>query len=187
MLTREEAYSLLRQYLHDDKLIKHCIAVESIMRKLAMRLNEDVELWGLIGLLHDIDYDITNRDLKRHGLEALKILSGKLPQIALEAIAAHNEDNGFVPSIEESKRIAIALRAADHISGLIIATALVMPHRKIDEIKLSTLKRKFKSKDFARNVSREHIRRIEELGIALDEFLQLALEALKSIAKELGL
>ena len=187
MLTREEAYSLLKQYLRDDKLIKHCIAVEAIMRRLATRLNEDAELWSLIGLLHDIDYDITNRDLKRHGLEALKILSGKLPQIALEAIAAHNENNGFVPSMEKSKRIAIALRAADHVSGLIIATALVMPHKRIDEIKLSTLKRKFKSKDFAKSVSRERIQKIEELGIALDEFLQLALEALKGIAKELGL
>ncbi|HIP56536.1 MAG TPA: HDIG domain-containing protein, partial [Ignisphaera aggregans] len=76
MLTREEAYSLLKQYVHDEKLIKHCIAVEAIMRRLATRLNQDAELWGLIGLLHDIDYDITNRDPKRHGLEALKILSG---------------------------------------------------------------------------------------------------------------
>lgn len=187
MLTREEALTLLRQYLHDDKMVKHCIAVEAVMRKLAERLGENQELWGLIGLLHDIDYDVVDRDLRQHGLKALEILRDKLPQVALEAIAAHNENNGFEPSTEEAKKIAIALRAADHVAGLIVATALVMPHKKINEIKLSTLKRKFRSKDFARGVSRERILGIEMLGITLEEFLQLALEAMNSISTELGL
>ncbi len=187
MISRSEALELLRQYLKDDKMVKHCIAVEAIMRALARRLGEDEELWGLIGLLHDIDYDITNRDLKVHGLKALEILKGRLPDVAVEAIAAHNENNGFRPSIPEAERIAVALRAADHMAGLIVATALVMPNKKIAEIKIDTLKRKFRSKDFARGVNRDRIRGIERLGISLDEFFQIALEAMKSVAHELGL
>ena len=187
MINREEALILLKRYLKDDKMVKHCIAVESIMRALARRLNKDEELWGLIGLLHDIDYDIVNRDLRVHGLKAIEILKGKLPDIALHAIAAHNENNGFQTSIPESQYIATALRAADHIAGLIVATALVMPNKKVEEIKISTLKRKFRSKDFARGVNRERIRGIEELGISLDEFFKIALEAMKDIANELGL
>jgi len=187
MLTRREALDLLKQYLRDEKMVKHCIAVEAIMRALAKRLNEDTELWGLIGLLHDIDYDYVNRDSKAHGLKAIEILGEKLPRVAIEAIAMHNENNGFVPSIPEAQRIAIALRAADHMSGLIVATALIMPSKKIAEIGIDTLKRKFKAKDFARGVNRDRIRGIEQLGISLDEFFELSLNAMKEIADELGL
>ncbi len=187
MITRSEALDLLKRYLRDEKMVKHCIAVEAIMRALAKRLGRDEELWGLVGLLHDIDYDVTNRDLSRHGLEATNILRGLLPEEALKAIACHNENTGVEPETEEGKTMCIALRAADHMSGLIVATALVMPNKKIEEIKLSTLKRKFKSKDFARGVKRERILGIEKLGIPLDEFMQLALEAMKGIARELGL
>jgi len=187
LLSRDEALNLLRRYLKDDKMVKHCIAVEAIMRALARRLGEDEELWGLVGLLHDIDYDYVGRDMNRHGLEALKILSGVLPQHVLEAIAAHNEHNGFRPTSPEAERMLHALRASDHLAGLIVATALVMPNRKIAEIRIETLKRKFKSKDFARGVDRERIREVELLGVSLDEFMQLGLEAMKTVAEELGL
>lgn len=186
MISREKAIELLKKYVRDDKIFKHCLAVEAIMKAVAERLNEDTELWGLIGLLHDIDYDLVGRDLKRHGLEAMNILKDFLPRIAVEAIAAHNEYNGFKPSVNIEK-IVCALRASDHLSGLIIATALVMPNKKIEEIKIKTLKKKFKSKDFARNIDRERIREIERLGISLDEFFEIGLNALKSIADQLGL
>ncbi len=187
MLSRDQALELLKQYLKDDRMVKHCIAVEAVMKALARRLGKDEEIWGLVGLLHDIDYDVTNRDLKLHGLKAREILKGVLPDELLDVIACHNENTGVEPSSEEGKVMCIALRAADQVSGLIVATALVMPNKKIAEIKLSTLKRKFKAKDFARGVRRDRILGIEKLGIGLDEFLQLALEAMKGVANELGL
>lgn len=187
MIEREKALQLLREHLKDDKMVKHCIAVEAIMRALARRLGEDEETWGIIGLLHDIDYDEVGRDLKLHGLRAMEILREHLPEELLRVIACHNENTGIEPESEEGKRMCIALRAADQISGLIVATALVMPSRKIEEIKLSTLRRKFKSKDFARGVRRDRIVAIESLGLSLDEFMQLALDAMKRVAHELGL
>ncbi len=187
-LQREEAVKLLRKYLRNERMIKHCIAVEAIMRALARRLGEDEMLWGLVGLLHDIDYEVVGKDLSRHGLvSAYEILKGKLPQQALEAIAAHNELTGVKPTTPEAERMLHALRASDHMSGLIIATALVMPGKKLAEVKPRSVKKKFKSKDFARGVSRDRIREIERLGIDLNEFIELSLNALKSVANELGL
>lgn len=187
MISREEALNLLKTYVKDHKIIKHCLAVEAIMRAVAKELNEDPELWGLIGLLHDIDYDITGRDPRLHGLKTLEILKGKLPQVALEAIALHNEHNGFKPTIKEARRISYALRASDHLSGLIIAVALVMPHKKLAEVKVKSVIKKFKSKDFARSIDRDRIKEIEKLGITLEKFIEIGLKALQEIADELGL
>ncbi len=187
MIDRSRAIELLRKYLRDDKIVKHCIAVEAIMRALARRLGRDEDKWGIVGLLHDIDYDVTNRDLSSHGLKAMEILRNELPEELLRVIACHNESTGIEPETEEGKEMCIALRAADQMSGLIVATALVMPSRKISEIKLSTLRRKFKSKDFARGVKRDRILGIEKLGIPLEEFMQLSLEAMRGVAEELGL
>jgi len=186
-MNREEALKLLKSYLKDEKMVKHCLAVEAVMRALAERLGEDVELWGLVGLLHDIDYDLVNRDPKRHGLEAMKILADKLPREAVEAIAAHNEHNGYRPESEGAERLAHALRAADHVSGLIVATALVMPGKRLSEVRLKSLRRKIKQKDLARGIERGRIRECELLGLSLEEFLQLALDAMKAIASDLGL
>lgn len=169
-------------------MVKHCLAVEAIMRALAKKLGEDETIWMLVGLLHDIDYDFVERDMKRHGLEALTILKSiGLPLEALEAIAGHNENNGFKITSEKSKKILHALRASDHASGLIIATALVMPSKKLAEVRLETVMRKYKSRDFARGVDRERVREIEILGLKLEEFMVLAIEALKEVASELGL
>ncbi|MDK6028218.1 HDIG domain-containing protein [Ignisphaera sp. 4213-co] len=187
MISRTEALNLLRKYLVDEKMIKHCIAVESIMRSLARMLGEDEELWGLVGLLHDIDYDYVNRDMSRHGLEALNILKNVLPEDALQAIAGHNEHNGFVVTSEKAKKLLHALRAADHTAGLIVATALVMPGKRISEVKLNTLMRKFRSKDFARGVDRSRIMEVQQLGLGVEELLKLALESLKNVAQELEL
>lgn len=185
-MDREEAFSLLRSHLRDERMVKHCIAVEAIMRALARKLGEDEGLWGLVGLLHDIDYDEVERNPSRHGLEALRILEGKLPTHALEAIAAHNELNGFRAG-SEAERLLHALRAADHASGLIVATALVMPGKRLAEVKPETLLRKFRQKDFARGVNRDRIKEIELLGLKLEEFLTLALDAMKDVAEEFGL
>ncbi len=183
MISRDEALSLVKKYIKNDKLIKHMLAVEAIMRKIAEYLNEDVELWGLTGLLHDLDYELTGGDLNVHGLKTIEILRNKLPEKALEAIKCHNENLGF----EAKTKLALALRAADHVSGLIIATALVMPNKKLEEVKVKSLRKKFKQKDFARSVNRNKILLCEKIGIDLMKFLELSLIALKEIASDLGL
>ena len=183
MISREEALKLLRQKLRNEKLIKHCIAVEAIMKKLAEHLGKDVNLWMLVGLLHDLDYEETKNDFSKHGIVSAEMLKGKLPNEAVEAISAHNDLTG----IKAKSDLAIALRAADQLSGLIIAAALVMPNKKLEEVKVDTLKRKIKQKDFARRVDRQKIKQIEEIGVALDDFLQIGLDALKGIHEELGL
>lgn len=187
MISKDEALRLLLTYLKDEKMVKHCLAVGAIMRALARRLGENPDLWELIGLLHDIDYDYVGRDMNRHGLDALRILGGVLPRDAVEAIASHNEHNGYKPDSEMAVRLSHALRASDHLAGLIIATALVMPNKRIAEVKVETLMRKFKSKDFARGVNRNRIKEVEKLGVTLEEFFNLGLAALSEIATELGL
>ncbi|MDW8011261.1 MAG: HDIG domain-containing protein [Sulfolobales archaeon] len=187
VISRSEALELLGRYLKDEKIVKHCLAVGAIMKVLGRRLGEDENLWELVGLLHDVDYDYVGRDMSKHGLGALQILEGVLPHVALEAIASHNEHNGFKPTSEEAVKLSHALRASDHLAGFIVATALVMPSRKLAEVRLDTLARKFKSKDFARGVSRSRIGEVERLGVKLEEFLDLGLEALKEIDRELGL
>lgn len=187
MLTRGEALELLARYLKDERMVKHCVAVGAIMRALGARLGESADSWELIGLLHDIDYDYVDRDMSRHGLGAMSILEGVLPREALEAIASHNEHNGFRPTSEAAARLSHALRASDHLAGLIVATALVMPGKRLAEVRAETLARKFKAKDFARGVSRDRVREIERLGLSLEEFFELGLEALKGVSAELGL
>ncbi|MCX8185440.1 MAG: HDIG domain-containing protein [Sulfolobales archaeon] len=185
--SKPEALELLTKYLKDERMVKHCLAVSAVMRALGRRLGRDERLWELVGLLHDIDYDYVERDMSRHGLGAMRILEGVLPRVALEAIASHNEHSGFKPTSEEAAELSHALRASDHLAGLIVATALVMPSKKLAEVGPDTLARKFKSKDFARGVSRDRIREIEKLGIDLEEFLDLGLKALKEVDRELGL
>ncbi len=182
MLSEEEAFGLLHRYVKNDKLRKHMLAVATIMRRLARKLKENDMLWFLTGLLHDLDYEMVE-NFKEHGIKSAEILKNVLPEEALEAIRAHNEMTGY----ESKTRLAIALKAADQVSGLIIATALVMPHKKLEEVKLSSLKKKFKQKDFARSVKRDKIKLCEQLGLSLEEFLELSLEALKEIHDKLGL
>jgi len=103
------------------------------MKSVAERLGRNVKLWDLIGLLHDIDYDYVERDMRKHGLEALNILRGFLPEITLQAIAGHNEHNGFVVTGEYAKKVLCALRAFDHASGLVVVTTLVVPSKSKSE------------------------------------------------------
>ena len=183
MISRSEALNLLGSYVKSKQLLKHCLAVEALMRRIAERLGEDVEVWGLTGLLHDIDYEVVLGDMSRHGLEAENILKNKLPDEALEAIKAHNERLG----VEGSLKISKALRAADNLSGLIIATALVMPNKKLSEVTVKSLMRKLKQKDFAKGVDRLRIQLCMEIGLTIEEFMEIGLEALQKINIELEL
>ena len=167
--------------IKNENLKKHMIAVGAIMEELAKKFGEDEEKWKLVGLLHDIDYEET--DMKEHGLKSAEILKDYLPEDALHAIKAHNELTGVMAE----SLIDYALIASDAVSGLIVASALVMPNKKLEEVSVKTLKNKYKDKSFARRVNREKIMYCEKFGMDIDEFLEFSLNAMKKVATQLGL
>jgi len=180
----DEALRLIRENVSNQKIILHMIAVSAIMRALAKYLQKDEQLWELVGLLHDIDYEKTRSDPKRHGIEAESLLREKVSEEVIHAIKAHNfENTGVNPETDMEK----ALIAADAVSGLIIASALVMPNKKLKEVRVETLEKKFKQKDFARSVNRDRIKFCEQIGIPLRKFFEISLKALQEISDELGL
>jgi predicted hydrolase (HD superfamily) len=184
MLTRKETLDLIKTKVLKKNWISHMLAVEAIMRGLAVYLEESEEKWGLLGLIHDIDFGETEKIPDKHGLKAEEILKGKVSEDIINAIKAHNyEYSGVKP---ESK-IDKALIAADAISGLIIATALVMPSKRMEEITLKTLEKKYKKKDFAKGADRNRIRLYEELNIPREKFFEISLQSLKDISKSIGL
>lgn len=184
-ISRERALELMLQYLPQDAMRKHSLATEAIMRPLARRLGRNEHLWGVAGLLHDLDYNETRQTMSRHGLVTEQILTGlnAAPDM-IQAIKAHNADNlGFVRSTEFEH----ALVCAECITGLIVATTLVYPEKKIAGVKAASIIKRMKQKEFARSVNRDHIRECEKIGISLEEFAALSLSAMTQIAPELGL
>jgi putative nucleotidyltransferase with HDIG domain len=182
MLTREKALSLVKENIINKKIIAHCLAVEAIMKGLAKHLKQDEATWGLVGLIHDLDYEQTKASPEKHTLVAAEMLKNLLPNGIIRTIEAHNAKYTKVfPKTQMEK----ALIAADAISGLLVACALVMPTKRLEEVTLKTVKHKFKSKDFARNVDRERISLCEAIGIPREEFFAISLQSLQSISKEL--
>ncbi len=185
-MEREKALELLKTYVKNDNLIKHCLASEAVLRALAARLGADAELWALAGLLHDIDVELTAGDLKRHTLEAEKILKENgLPPELVEAVKMHNE--AAHGGLRRAEPFHKALAAGETITGLITATALVYPDRKLASVKASSVTKRMKDKRFAASVDRSIILECEALGLKLEEFVELALGAMRAAAPELGL
>lgn len=185
-MEREKAFELLKTHLKNDNLIKHCLASEAVMRALAARLGADAELWGLAGLLHDIDVELTAGDLTRHTLEAEKILKENgLPPELIEAVKMHNE--AAQGGRRRGGMFQIALAAGETITGLITATTLVYPDRKLSSVKTASVIKRMKDKRFAATVDRSIILECEALGLKLEDFAELALGAMRSVAPELGL
>jgi len=186
MISIEEARDLMEREVETDALRMHMLAVSAIMGALAANLaiveEEDKEKWALVGLLHDLDYERTKDNFEQHGLITVELLNEKLPDECLYAIKAHNSRTGFEPNSVMAK----ALIAADAVSGLIVPTALMMPSRKLADVSVKSLKKKYKDKSFARTVSRENIMICEDFGLERNEFFKLALEALQEISDELG-
>lgn len=181
-MTREEALALVKKYLKNKNLVKHSLAVEACMKALARRLGEDEEIWGMAGLLHDLDYEITQKDPQRHTQETVKILHEYgLSDVILRAIQAHA---GCVPC---ETKMEWAIFAVDPLTGLIIAATLMHPTKKLKEVDLGFVKRRYKEKSFARGAKREDIEQSKNLGLDLDEFISICLEAMQSIDTELGL
>jgi uncharacterized protein len=182
-MDRAEALELVRQYVRKENNVKHMIAVGAVMRQTALRLGRDQDRWELIGILHDIDFEVCT-GAEDHCLRAQDLLNGKLDDEAIECILAHNSEHTKVPVDSEMKR---GLIAADASSGLVIACALVMPSKKLNDVRPESLVKKFASKDFAKGVSRERIMQCEQIGIPKDEFLIVSLEGMRKVAPELGL
>ncbi|MBI2266972.1 MAG: HDIG domain-containing protein [Armatimonadetes bacterium] len=184
LLTRGEAFALLLEYTKSDALIKHALAVEGTMRHMARHYGEDEELWAITGLLHDFDYEI-HPDMERHPIGGARILREKeIPEEVIQAILGHSTHTG----VPRETIMARTLFSVDELAGFVVAVALVRPNKRLDEVQVSSVKKKLKDKAFARNVSREDIRLgAEELGMDLDTLIGHVLEALRPMAASLGL
>ena len=184
MIDRDEAIIWLKKYLYDDKLIKHSLAVEAIMGNIAKYLKKDEKLWRIVGLLHDLDYEYTKDKPEEHSNIAAELLDGLIPEEGINAIKAHNYIyTKYMPASSLDK----ALIASDAVSGLIIATALIMPSKKLNEVKIESLIKKYNDKTFAKGCDRKRIKLCLDVGIEVEKFLELSLSALKEISNDLDL
>jgi putative nucleotidyltransferase with HDIG domain len=184
-LTREKALELLKSHVKNEKMIIHSLSSEAVMRALARRLGRDEERWGLTGLLHDIDVEVTGADPKTHALKAEELLAGyDLDEEMLDAIRMHNE---IATGQERTTEFQHALAAGETITGLIFATTLVYPDKKIESVKYKSVRKRMKEPAFAASVKRENILECEKIGIPLDEFIQLSVDAMRGISEKIGL
>lgn len=185
VLNKKEALILVKKNVTKRNNLYHMIAVGAIMECVARCLGENDQLWGLAGLLHDIDYEKTESNPEKHATFVDDILKDfNVPKEVVRAIKAHNF---HYTHVEPESSMEKALIACDAISGLLVACALVMPSKKLKEVKVDTVKRKFKDKSFARGVNRNRILFCEDFGIPRKTFLKIALDGLKAISTEIGL
>ncbi len=182
--SRDEAYALLREFVTNEGLVHHCMAVEAALRAYARKLGQDEELWGVVGLLHDFDYERWPEP-PHHPLKGSAILRERgYPEEVIYAILSHAD---YLPEYPRVHQVDKALYACDELAGLITATALLRP-AGITDLTAASVRKKMKAKGFARNVKREDIERgAADFGVDLDEHIQFEIDALKTIAAELGL
>jgi putative nucleotidyltransferase with HDIG domain len=188
-MTRAEALALMHEYTASDALRKHMYAVEIAMRAMAQRAGEDPDAWGLVGLLHDFDYErYPNQEhspTEGHPAEGVRLLARRgLPETMQRAILGHATYSG----VPRDTPMARALFAVDELAGFLVACALVRPSRSLQDLEVSSVKKKLKDKAFARGVSREDVvQGAQELGVPLEEHIAFLLEALRPHEKALGL
>lgn len=181
-MRREEALEAVKARVTNDRLVKHMLAVEAIMQALARRLGEDSEVWGLAGLVHDIDYDETAKDPARHGILGASYLKDMgVDETVLHAVESHAGHRN------RDSRMDKALYAADPLSGLLVAAALMHPSKKIGAIDADFVLNRFKEKRFAAGANREQIKTCEDLGLGLAEFVGIAVRAMQQVSGDLGL
>lgn len=186
-MTKDEVLQLVRRYIKNENSVKHMLATEAIMRAMARFFSEDEERWGIAGLVHDIDMeevDYRNEPTK-HGPGSIEILreNGLTDEDVLNAVLAHNEALGG----ERKTRIEKAIHCVDPLTGLIVASALVLPSRKLADVTVENVLNRYKEKSFAKGANREIIARCSELGLSLEEFCKIGLEAMQGVEGELGL
>ena len=183
-MEREEALDSVKANVENENLVKHMLATEAIMRSLARRFGEDEEEWGLTGLLHDIDVELTAGDMSSHSkLGADLVREMGTSEAMANAILRHNETHGIPRETQLDK----ALFCADPLTGLIIAAALVRPDKKLAGVEAKSVRKRFKERSFAAGANREQIALCSEIGLELDEFIELGLAAMQGIAADLGL
>ena len=180
-ITREEAWALLQEYGSTENHIRHMLAVEAAMRAYARRFNEDKDLWGAVGLVHDFDYD---QFPDEHPYSGGRILCEKgYSEEIVNTILSHGETG-----VSRDTLLTKTLHAVDELTGLLVAVALVRPSKDIRDVKIKSVRKKWKDKAFAAAVNREEIAHAaEELGVELWEHVGVVLEAMKGIASEIGL
>jgi len=187
--TRSDALSLMHEYTQSDSLRKHMLAVEAAMRAYAGKNGEDVERWGLAGLIHDFDYERYPNDAhsptEEHPSEGVRILRARgWPEDILEAIMGH----ALYTSTPRVTLMAKTLFAVDELTGLITATALVRPSKSVHEVEAKSVRKKMKDKAFARGVSREDVvNGAAELGVDLDDHIAFVIAAMQRSADSRGL
>jgi len=187
-MNREEALNLVKENVSKENLIKHMLAVEAIMKGVAEYLKEngediDIEKWELLGIVHDIDFDKAPEP-EKHCTIAPQILGEKVDEEIIRAIKSHNFEN---LDVQPQSKMEYCLIAADAISGLIIAAALIIPSKKLADVKVKSIGKRFKEKDFARNCRRELILYCEKIGVPKEKFFEISLRVLQDISDELGL
>lgn len=183
-MQRSQALEIVRTYVKNEALVRHMYAVEAVMRAYAKALGEDVDLWGLTGLLHDYDWEI-HPNIEEHPLAGLPILrEAGVPESVLEAIAGHADDTG----VPRNTLLAKALFACDEVTGLITAVALVRPSRSLYDLQASSVRKKWKDKSFAAGADRAVIAQgAQEFGVDLWQHVDFAINAMRRIAKDLDL
>ncbi len=187
-MTRQEALDLLYSKMQSPNLRRHCLAVEAVMRALARYHKQDEESWGIAGLLHDADYEITKEDTAQHTKKIIEWLSEfDTGDDVKNAIIAHGW--GFVEgNPEPATEMEWSLYCCDELTGFIVAVALTRPNKQLSEVTIESMKKKWKEKSFAAGVDREQVGMCEsKLKITLDAFMEIALTAMQKIAPELGL
>jgi len=190
-ITKEQAQELIDKYIADKITKLHLVETEAIMRALAKHFGANEEEWGIIGLLHDIDWDLTKNNTAEHCVRAAEILrQAGASDFLIESVVSHGFGHPAISAHSDKKRqtkLQHSLAAAETLTGLIVASALVQPDKKLVGVGEESLMKKYKSKSFAARCDRELIKECEQAGISLEEFLKLGLVALKGIAGELGL
>ena len=183
-MERSEALSLVREYIKNENLVRHMLAVEASMRFYAELYGEDVETWGLVGLLHDFDWEI-HPTLEGHPQDGAPILRARsVDEAIVRAVLSHADHTG----VSRDSRMEKALLACDEITGLVTAVALVRPSRSLQDLEVGSVKKKWKDRAFAAGANREEIARAtEDFGVELWEHVGNVIQAMRRIAPELGL
>ncbi len=184
MISKEKALAMIDENIDTENLKKHTWAVGQIMKKLAEELDKDEDKWEILGLIHDLDYEETKDNPEIHALKSAEMVEGMVPDDVIRAIKSHNHKH---TGVEPENDMENALIAADAVSGLIVATALVMPNSKLEEARPESVEKKFDDSSFAKNIDRDRILYCEKIGLERDEFLELSLHALQDIEDKLGL
>jgi len=182
--TREEAYQLLTEYNKSDSLIKHALAVEGVMRYFARKRGEDEEKWGAIGLVHDLDYE---QFPEEHCHKSEEILKEKgWPEEYIRAVVSHGW--GLCSEVEPQTELEKVLYAIDELTGLVVTTALVRPSKSVMDVKVKSVKKKWKDKRFAAGVDRSIIEKgAQMLGMEITDIIADTLAGMQEVAEEIGL